>query len=76
MGNLNILKERKPQACLTKGCYAGCHIRWRGLESHLLSTPSYGHGVLLYSMCFALQRVIPCLKKMYGKNRFFKFTVQ
>ena len=35
MGNLNMLKERKPQGCLTKGCYAGCHTRWRGLESYL-----------------------------------------
>ena len=35
MGNLNMLKERNPQACLTKGCYAGCHTRWRGLEFHL-----------------------------------------
>ena len=23
MGNLNMLKERNPQACLTKGCHAG-----------------------------------------------------
>ena len=36
MGNLNMLKERNPQACLTKDCYARCHTRWRGLESHLL----------------------------------------
>ena len=36
MGNLNMLKERNPKACLTKGCFAGCHTRWRGLESHLL----------------------------------------
>ena len=35
-GNLNMFKDRNPQACLTKGCYAGCHTRWRGLESHLL----------------------------------------
>ena len=34
MVNLNMLKERGPQACLTKGCYAGCHTRWRGLEFH------------------------------------------
>ena len=25
------------QACKAKGSYAGCHIRWRGLESYLLS---------------------------------------
>ena len=37
MGNLNMLEERKPQACLTKGCYAGCHTRWPGLESHLFN---------------------------------------
>ena len=36
MGNLNMLKERNPQACLTKGCDAGCHTRWRGLEPHLI----------------------------------------
>ena len=36
MGNLNMLKERTPQACLTKGYHAGCHTRWHGLESHLL----------------------------------------
>ena len=36
MGNLNLLKEGNPQACLTKGSYAGCHTRWRGLDSHLL----------------------------------------
>ena len=35
MGNLNMFKERNPQACLTEGSYAGCHTRWRGLESHL-----------------------------------------
>ena len=37
MGNLNMIKERNPLACLTKGCYAGCHTRWHGLESHLLT---------------------------------------
>ena len=26
----------KNQACLTKDSQAGCHTRWRGLESHLL----------------------------------------
>ena len=36
MGNLNMFEERNPQACLTKGSSAGCHTRWRGLESHLL----------------------------------------
>ena len=36
MGKLNMLKEWKPQGCLTKGFYAWCHTRWRGLESHLL----------------------------------------
>ena len=30
-----MIKERTPQACLTYGCYAGCHTRWRGLEFHL-----------------------------------------
>ena len=35
MGNSNMLKERNPKACLTKGSYAGYHTRWRGLESHL-----------------------------------------
>ena len=35
MGNLNS-KSEKPQACLTNGCYPGCHTRWRGLEFHLL----------------------------------------
>ena len=34
MGNLNMFKEEKKQACLTKGSYAGCHTWWRGLESH------------------------------------------
>ena len=38
IGNLNMFKERKPKACLTKGSYADCHTRWRGLESHLLCT--------------------------------------
>ena len=38
MGNLNMFKERNPQACLTKGSYTGCHTRWRGLESHLFAT--------------------------------------
>ena len=37
MGNLHMFKERNPQACLTKGSYAGCHTRWRGLESHLFT---------------------------------------
>ena len=36
MGNLNMFKEKEKQACLTKGSYAGCHTRWRGLESPLL----------------------------------------
>ena len=36
MGNLNMFKERNPQACLTGGSYADRHTRWRGLESHLL----------------------------------------
>ena len=36
MSNLNMLKERNPKACLTKGCFAGCHTRWHGLESQLL----------------------------------------
>ena len=35
MGNLKMFKERN-LACLTKGSYAGCHTRWRGLESHIL----------------------------------------
>ena len=34
MGNLNMLREGNGQACLTKGSSAGCHTRWRGLESH------------------------------------------
>ena len=39
MGNLNMLKERIPQACLTKGCYPGCHTSSIGSqESHLSST--------------------------------------
>ena len=37
IGNLNMLKEITPKACLTKGRYAGCHTRWRGLEFHLLN---------------------------------------
>ena len=36
MGNLNMLNEKKKEACLTMGLYAGCHTRWSGLESHLL----------------------------------------
>ena len=32
---LNMFKERN-LACLTQGSYAGCHTRWRDLESHLL----------------------------------------
>ena len=36
MGNLNMLEERNPQACLTKGSFAGFHTRWRGLEPHLI----------------------------------------
>ena len=44
MGNLNILKERKPQACLNRYSFAaGCHTRWRGLESHLMK----GEGMAL-----------------------------
>ena len=41
MGSLNMLKERNPQAWLTKGYYDGCHChtRWRGPESHLLLGP-------------------------------------
>ena len=35
MHNLNMFNERNPQACLTKGSYAGSHTRWRGLDSHL-----------------------------------------
>ena len=36
MGNLNMLRERTPQACLSKGSEAGCHTRWRGLEFNLI----------------------------------------
>ena len=37
MGKLKkLLKERNPQACLTKGYYDGFNTRWRGLESYLL----------------------------------------
>ena len=36
MSNLNMLKERKPKVCLTKGSVTGCDTRWRGLESHAL----------------------------------------
>ena len=36
MGNLNMFKEKEKQACLSKGSYAGCHTRWRGLEYPLL----------------------------------------
>ena len=25
MDNSNMLKERNPQTCLSKGCYDGCH---------------------------------------------------
>ena len=35
MGNLNMFKEKEKQACLIEGSYAGCHTRWRGLESPL-----------------------------------------
>ena len=38
MGKSNMLKERSPQACLTKGSYAGFHTRWHGLESNLSPT--------------------------------------
>ena len=39
-------KRDNPQACLTKGSFAGCHTRWRGLESHLLLpyTPTRAGG--------------------------------
>ena len=30
------MQREKTQACLTKGSYAGCQTRCRGLESHLL----------------------------------------
>ena len=45
MDNLNMFKER-PQACLTKGSYAGCDTRprWRGLESPLLLSAISAHG--------------------------------
>ena len=60
MGNLNMLKERTPpppQACLTKGCYAGCHTRWRGLEFHLLLS---FHG---FSMTIFIFQVFPVSRK-------------
>ena len=41
MGNLNMFKESNPQICLTKGSYAGCHTRWRGLESYLFCLSPY-----------------------------------
>ena len=44
MGNSNMFKERNPQACLTKGSYAGCDTRWRGLESHLIDEIPEGRG--------------------------------
>ena len=45
MGNLNMLKERNPQACLSRGCDAEWYTRWRGLESHLSGKR---HRVILY----------------------------
>ena len=36
MCNLNMFKERNPQACLTGGLGTGYHTRWRGMESYLL----------------------------------------
>ena len=42
MGNLNMLKERNTQACLTKGSFAGYHTRWRGLELYLLGVYTFG----------------------------------
>ena len=35
MSNLNMIKESLSDY---RGSYAGCHTRWRGLESHLLDT--------------------------------------
>ena len=40
MGNLNMLKERNTQACLTKGSFAGYHTRWHGLELYLYAEES------------------------------------
>ena len=40
MVNLNM--RDTPQACLTKVSFAGCHTRWRGLESHLKPGALFG----------------------------------
>ena len=37
---LTCSKRENPQACLTRGSYAGYHTRWRGLESYLLKEQS------------------------------------
>ena len=39
---LTCSKRENPQACLTRGSYAGYHTRWRGLESYLLQKVKVG----------------------------------
>ena len=52
------------KACLTKGSFAGCHTRWRGLESHLLRTSltgcemPYSKVVTLYCVRTMIKLVI------------------
>ena len=64
MGNLNMLKERNPQACLTKGSYAWCHTRWCGLESHLLTAYSMAVLLLVYIFLRISHKLDVC-KNMY-----------
>ena len=44
-------REKTTQACLTKGSLAGCHTRWRGLESPLykVSVPALSKNCFLYA---------------------------
>ena len=47
-------REKKTQACLTKGSYAGYHTRWRGLELSYSTLHRLQRNVFSVFICIQL----------------------